>query len=86
MLCEKMLSRMESAFEHMEKEMRLLEIELIHCLETSSKYTDCDKINGMPQRFLTKYLRIRLKDHYDHQKEVFDKRRDEVFSNFILVL
>lgn len=65
-----LLRRMEGNDTRAEAEMKDLEIEFLHCLETTAKFTDCDKINGVPQRFLTKYLRIRLKDHYDHQNEV----------------
>lgn len=77
------MSRLSGADQRLEKEIKELEIELLHCLETTAKFTDCDKINGVPQRFLTKYLRIRLKDHYDHEKEIFDFRRNELVSKRI---
>ena len=75
---ERLLKRLISNDERMEREMKDLEVEFLHCLETTSKFTDCDKINGIPQRYLTKYLRIRLKDHYDHQNDLFITRRKEL--------
>jgi hypothetical protein len=75
---ERVVSRMSGTDRRMEKEIQDLETEFLQCMETSAKFTDCDKINGMPQRFLTKYLRIRLKDHYDHEKALFDCRRIEL--------
>jgi hypothetical protein len=46
-----------------------IEMELDLCNRTNNRYTDCSRINkGVPQRFLTKYLRVRLKDHYEHEK------------------
>lgn len=47
-----------------------VEREIDQVMHTTNKYTDCSRINGIPQRFLTKYLRVRLKDHYEHEKEV----------------
>ena len=72
------LNRLIANDERMEKEMKDLEVEFLHCLETTAKFTDCDKINGIPQRYLTKYLRIRLKDHYEHQNDVFITKRKEL--------
>lgn len=42
--------------------------ELEHAHHTTNKYTDCTRINNQPQRYLTKYLRVRLKDHLEHEE------------------
>ena len=77
------LRRLEGSDKRAEQDMKDLEVEFLHCLETTAKFTDCDKINGIPQRYLTKYLRIRLKDHYDHENEVFLQRREELHAKKI---
>ena len=62
----------------LEEGLRQVEKELMHVMVTNAKFTDCDKITGIPQRFLTKYLRVRLKDHFEHEEEVFKQRRSEL--------
>ena len=62
----------------LEEQLMQVKKELTHVIVTKSKFTDCDKITGTPQRFLTKYLRVRLQDHYDHEEEVFKVRRTEL--------
>ena len=59
----------------LEEQIKQVKKELIHVNVTNAKFTDCDKITGTPQRFLTKYLRVRLNDHYVHEEEVFKQRR-----------
>ena len=47
-------------------------------MQTTSKYCDTMRINNTPQRFLTKYLRVRLKDHYEHEKALHLARHKEM--------
>ena len=45
-------------------------MELQLCNKTTNKYTDSTRINNTPQRFLTKFLRVRLQDHLEHEQVV----------------
>jgi F-box/leucine-rich repeat protein 2/20 len=62
----------------MEKELNQTRKELDACMVTNAKFSDSAKLTGAPQRFLTKYLRVRLKDHFEHEQEVFKVRRTEL--------
>lgn len=74
----KLIIRMEKKDKLMTDEIFEIERELIACTTTSSKFSDSNKINGIPQRFLTKYLRVRLKDHYEREKEVYKSKYTEL--------
>lgn len=67
----KVVRRMESRDKMLQDDIFEIERELENCLVTHQKYTDSARINGTPQRFLTKYLRVRLKDHFEHEKELY---------------
>jgi len=74
----KTIARIEHAVKRSEDELFKIERELSMCLATTNKYTDSARINNTPQRFLTKYLRVRLKDHYDHEKALHQARYKEM--------
>jgi hypothetical protein len=74
----KTIARIESKVKASEDELFLIERELSMCNQTTSKYCDTTRINNTPQRFLTKYLRVRLKDHYDHEKALHMARYKEM--------
>jgi len=74
----KSIARLEHSVQRSEDELFKIERELAMCLATTSKYTDSARINNTPQRFLTKYLRVRLKDHYDHEKALHQARHKEM--------
>jgi hypothetical protein len=61
------IRKLEVIEKRMHEELFQIERELEHCLKTTNKYTDSGRINQTPQRFLTKFLRVRLKDHLDHE-------------------
>jgi hypothetical protein len=63
----KVISRLESMEKILHDELFEIERELDHCSLTTNKYTDSSRINGVPQRFLTKFLKVRLKDHLEHE-------------------
>lgn len=44
-----------------------IERELAQCQYSTSKYSDSSRINNTPQRFLTKFLIVRLKDLLEHE-------------------
>ncbi len=67
---EKIIKRMDFKENKQNELVQEIDKELEQCMQTTAKYVDCDKINGIPQRFLTKYLRIRLKDHFEHEKVI----------------
>lgn len=67
----KIVRRMEGRDKMMQDDIFEIERELEHCSTTQQKYTDSARINGTPQRFLTKYLRVRLKDHFEHEQELY---------------
>ncbi len=64
----KSIARIEAKVKRSEGDLFIIERELAMCMATTSKYCDSARINNTPQRFLTKYLRVRLKDHYEHEK------------------
>lgn len=74
----KQIARIESKVKASEDELFNIERELSMCMQTTSKYCDTMRINNTPQRFLTKYLRVRLKDHYDHEKALHMARYKEM--------
>ncbi|RYH17210.1 hypothetical protein EON65_28885 [archaeon] len=62
------IHRMEG-LEHLQREnLKEIERELELCGRTASKYTDSSRITGVPQRFLTKFLKVRLQDHFEHEE------------------
>jgi hypothetical protein len=74
----KLIARIESSVKRSEEELFIIERELAMCLATTNKFTDSARINNTPQRFLTKYLRVRLKDHYEHEKALHLARYKEM--------
>jgi hypothetical protein len=74
----RLLRQLQFKDELREQNLRDCEKELLHCMMTNAKFTDCDKITGVPQRFLTKYLRVRLKDYYDHEELMYKEKRTEL--------
>lgn len=67
---EKLISRLDGKEKMMADNLFELERELHHCIHTTNKYTDSTRINSTPQRFLTNFLKVRLKDLLDHETEV----------------
>jgi len=67
----KALSRQVRILEENEARMNenlfAIERELAQCSITTGKYSDSSRINGTPQRFLTKFLAVRLKDLLEHE-------------------
>eukprot|EP00606_Chrysophyceae_sp_TOSAG23-5_P001109 GSChrysophyteH2.ASY1.ANO1.526.1 assembled CDS len=74
----KTIARIEGHVKRSEDELFKIERELSMCMATTNKYTDSSRINNTPQRFLTKYLRVRLQDHYDHEKALHLARHKEM--------
>ena len=64
----RLINRLEDQTQRMEENIVQGHRELDYALHTTAKFTDCTRINGIPQRYLTKYLRIRLKDHLEHEE------------------
>jgi hypothetical protein len=69
---EKDAKRMEYMDKLLQEDIYAMEREMEQVEYTTQKYTDSSRINGIPQRFMTKYLKIRLKDHYTHEKEAYE--------------
>jgi len=65
---EAVVSRLEWEERHVRESLDEIQLELQFCLNTNNKYTDSSRINNIPQRFLTKFLRVRLKDHLEHEQ------------------
>jgi hypothetical protein len=63
----KLIARLESMEKILHENLFEIERELEHCMLTTNKYTDSSRINNTPQRFLTKFLKVRLKDHLEHE-------------------
>ena len=83
----KLIVRLEHKDKLMLDDIFEIERELENANTTTAKLTDSKRINGIPQRFLTQYLRVRLKDHLEHEREIhkskfteLQKRRREMRS------
>lgn len=63
----KVIKKLESMEKMLYDNLFQIERELEHCVKTTNKYTDSSRINQTPQRFLTKFLKVRLKDHLEHE-------------------
>lgn len=61
---DKMLAQYNFDTEDMEK----LEMELDYVMKTENKYCDSYRLTNYSQRFLTKYLRVRLKEFFEQKK------------------
>ena len=59
---EKTEGRVEGEHRFLSQEAVAIERESVFADNTTNKWTDSTRENGIPQRFLTKYLRIRLHD------------------------
>lgn len=70
----KSISRTEAMEQIMFNNLKEIEMELDYCMKTSNKYTDSNKINQTSQRYLTKFLRIRLKDHFENEKKNYNEK------------
>mmetsp|Transcript_15428 Transcript_15428/g.23272 ORF Transcript_15428/g.23272 Transcript_15428/m.23272 type:complete len:1050 (+) Transcript_15428:143-3292(+) len=74
-------SRIEGWMQHTEHEVKEIVRELDHATRTTAKFTDSTRINGIPQRFLTKYLIVRLNDHLENEKEVLKKYHSQLVES-----
>jgi F-box/leucine-rich repeat protein 2/20 len=63
----KLIHQMEDVEARMSDNLFHIEREYEQCKHTTSKNTDSSRVNGTPQRFLTKFLVIRLKDLLEHE-------------------
>ena len=63
----KLIHQMEDVEARMKDQLFHIEREYEQCKYTTSKYTDSKWVSGTPQRFLTKFLVVRLKDLLDHE-------------------
>ncbi len=64
----KQSTKLEGMIAHTEKEIVEISRELDHATKTTSKFTDSSRVNGIPQRFLTKYLVVRLNDNLSNEQ------------------
>ena len=67
-IAKKKVDRLESLTLHSEAEIVAIVEELDRAKISTHKLTDSSRINGIPQRFLTKYLIVRLEDHLVNEK------------------
>jgi hypothetical protein len=68
---KKLKNIIDNAMEELRAEhddLNKLEMELEFVLHTENKYCDSSRLTNYPQRYLTKYLRIRLQEYYDNKK------------------
>ena len=64
-----------------DQELEDIEIELEQCNQTTARYTDCSRIvKGITQRYLTKYLRVRLKELLETERENQVVRRKDIYD------
>mmetsp|Transcript_24822 Transcript_24822/g.41360 ORF Transcript_24822/g.41360 Transcript_24822/m.41360 type:complete len:948 (+) Transcript_24822:195-3038(+) len=81
----KTIHRQEDVEKRMSENLTAIEFEIGQCEWTTSKYMDSNRINNTPQRFLTKFLVVRLRDLLAHETDVhkikyteLQKRRAEM--------
>jgi hypothetical protein len=65
----KTVGKMQHMEQLMAENVAEIERELEHCNKTTNKYTDSVRINNTAQRFLTKFLQVRLQDLLAHEME-----------------
>eukprot|EP00601_Ochromonadales_sp_CCMP2298_P034234 CAMPEP_0173350688 /NCGR_PEP_ID=MMETSP1144-20121109/15044_1 /TAXON_ID=483371 /ORGANISM="non described non described, Strain CCMP2298" /LENGTH=934 /DNA_ID=CAMNT_0014298705 /DNA_START=87 /DNA_END=2892 /DNA_ORIENTATION=- len=65
----KLIRRQEDFESRLAENLVQIEREIGQCEWTTAKYMDSSRINNMPQRFLTKFLLVRLKDLLVHESE-----------------
>jgi hypothetical protein len=61
-------NRLEGLISRTEHEIKEIIRELDQATRTTSKFTDSNRVNGIPQRFLTKYLIVRLNDSLNNEQ------------------
>ena len=59
---ERLVSKLEAEDQFLISEVEAIGRESLYAENTTNKWTDSSRVNGIPQRFLTKFLRIRLQD------------------------
>ena len=77
----KLIRQMEDVEARMTDQLFHIEREYEQCKYTTSKYTDSKWVTGVPQRFLTAFLIVRLKDLFDHETVRYDS---VCFAYFII--
>lgn len=60
------------------EELEATERESLHTNHSNNKWTDSSRVNGVPQRFLTRFLRIRLVDFVKSAKDNLAKKSTEL--------
>lgn len=70
----KQISILTEELIRLKEEITESELELAAVIQNKEKYTDSHRLNKTPQRFVTKYLRVRLRDYIVQNTELFDKK------------
>eukprot|EP01041_Mallomonas_annulata_P002654 gene2654-5210_t len=79
------VKHLEEVEEHLSSEVEAIERERLYADNTTSMWTDSTRVNGIPQRFLTKFLRVRLVDILKNTEMDWHKKRKELlFTNTAL--
>lgn len=71
------ISDLSSMMEQLKSEISESEIELFTVQRTTAHYSDSSRLNKTPQRFVTKYLRVRLKDYIVQHSELYTRKSNE---------
>jgi hypothetical protein len=72
---------LEGKMELCETEIYEIKRELEHATRTTAKFTDSSRVNGIPQRFLTKYLTVRLLDHQLNEEATIKRLHQELVDS-----
>lgn len=75
---ERLVAKLEVEEEALTEELQATERESLHTNHSNNKWTDSFRVNGVPQRFLTRFLRIRLVDLVKAAKENLSKKTNEL--------
>jgi hypothetical protein len=72
---------LEGKMEMSEQEIYEIKRELEYATRTTAKFTDSSRVNGIPQRFLTKYLIVRLEDHQKNEEQNIKRLHQELVDS-----
>ena len=77
----KTAKQLEGKMQLCEREIYEIKRELEYATSTTAKFTDSSRVNGIPQRFLTKYLIVRLQDHQKNEEANIKRLHQELVES-----
>ena len=69
---------LKEVLEPLERDKKELEKEIMLILRSKAKYWDSDRISGAPQRFVTEWLKVRLKEKLEKNADRVEELQDQL--------